>query len=127
MYTYNIVDVNRIVDGDTVDVTIDLGFSILYKTRVRLYGINTPEVRTKDLEEKKRGQAASQRLSDIIDEAEFSGYELILESTEKDKYGRYLGIIYIRKQEQQGVFFDIDVNQQLIKEGHAVPYYGGKR
>ena len=127
MYTYNIVDVNRIVDGDTVDVTIDLGFSILYKTRVRLYGINTPEVRTKDLEEKKRGLAASQRLSDIIDEAEFSGYELILESTEKDKYGRYLGIIYIRKQEQQGVFFDIDVNQQLIKEGHAVPYYGGKR
>lgn len=126
MYTYKIVDVNRIVDGDTVDVTIDLGFSILYKTRVRLYGINTPEVRTKDLEEKKRGQAASQRLSEIIDEAEFSGHELILESTEKDKYGRYLGIIYIRKQEQQDVV-DTNVNQQLIEEGHAVPYYGGKR
>ena len=126
MYTYKIVDVNRIVDGDTVDVTIDLGFSILYKTRVRLYGINTPEVRTKDLEEKKRGQAASQRLSEIIDEAEFSGHQLVLESTEKDKYGRYLGIIYILKQSPAQTDY-VNINKQLVTEGHAVPYYGGKR
>ena len=49
MYEYRIHEVNRVVDGDTIDVTIDLGFDILYKTRVRLYGINTPETRTKDL------------------------------------------------------------------------------
>ena len=52
MYEYRIHEVDRVVDGDTIDVTVDLGFDILYKTRVRLYGINTPETRTKDLEEK---------------------------------------------------------------------------
>lgn len=117
MYEYRIRTVDRIVDGDTIDVTLDLGFSIFHKTRVRLYGINTPEKRTRDLEEKKRGYAASERLSELLQEA-----TLILKTKEKGKYGRYLGIIYKVTQDKK-----VDINQQLVLEGHAVEYFGGKR
>jgi micrococcal nuclease len=122
MYEYRIKEVDRIVDGDTVDVTIDLGFDILYKARVRLYGINTPESRTKDLEEKRRGLAAKDRLTRIIYDAMEDGSDLLLHTKEKGKFGRYLGILIIQQPESQ-----ININQILVEEGHAVPYYGGKR
>ena len=126
MYEYKIKQIDRIVDGDTVDATIDLGFDVLYKTRVRLYGINTPETRTKDLEEKERGLAAKARLNEIINKAVHMGHHLILQTKEKGKFGRYLGILII---EDCRPDHDTrtDVNQMLVEEGHAEPYYGGKR
>ena len=129
MYEYKIKQIDRIVDGDTIDATIDLGFDVLYKTRVRLYGINTPEIRTKDLEEKARGQAAKQRLNEIINKAVHMGHHLILQSDEKDKYGRYLGTIIIVdcRPEHNTRSNWLYVNKMLVEEGHAVPYYGGKR
>ena len=126
MYEYKIKEINRIVDGDTVDATIDLGFDVLYKTRVRLYGINTPETRTRDLEEKAKGLAAKERLNEIINKAVHMGHHLILQTKEKGKFGRYLGVIII---EDCRPDHDTrtDVNQLLVEEGHAEPYYGGKR
>ena len=126
MYEYKIKEIDRIVDGDTVDATIDLGFDVLYKTRVRLYGINTPETRTKDLEEKARGLAAKERLNEIINKAVHMGHHLILQTKEKGKFGRYLGVLII---EDCRPDHDTrtDINQMLVEEGHAEPYYGGKR
>jgi micrococcal nuclease len=115
VYTYKIAKVNRVVDGDTIDITIDLGFSIHYDVRVRMYGINAPESRTRDLEEKKRGLAAKARLVQLLHDGELTI------KTSKDgtgKYGRLLGEIYSG---------DININQQLIEEGHGTPYFGGKR
>ena len=127
MYEYRIKSVDRIVDGDTIDVTLDLGFDIHHKTRVRLYGINTPEKRTRDLEEKKRGYAASERLTELLrseSTTDESRSDIILKTKEKGKYGRYLGVIY-RKRKDDEIRFNI--NQQLVIEGHAVEYFGGKR
>jgi len=118
MYEYRIKCVDRIVDGDTIDVTLDLGFDIHHKTRVRLWGINTPEKRTRDLEEKKRGYAASERLTELLS----GDVDIILKTKEKGKYGRYLGVIYIKDECGKK-----DINQQLVNEGHAVEYFGGKR
>jgi len=102
------------VDGDTLDVHIDLGYSVkLHKQRVRLIGIDTPESRTRDLEEKKLGLAAKERLKELC------GDKIILRSHGKGKYGRILGEIYT----EDGV----DICKTLIKEGHAVEYYGGKK
>ena len=114
MYQYK-VKLDRIIDGDTVDCYIDLGFDIQTKKRIRFAGINTPESRTRDLEEKKRGLAAKARLKEILKEGK---NKFILESQGVGKYGRCLAIIKIG---------DKDVNQQLIEEGHATPYFGGKR
>ena len=126
MYEYKIKEIDRIVDGDTVDATIDLGFDVLYKTRVRLYGINTPETRTRDLEEKAKGLAAKERLNEIINKAVHMRHHLILQTKEKGKFGRYLGVIII---EDCRPDHDTrtDINQLLVEEGHAEPYYGGKR
>ena len=114
MFTYE-AKVMRVVDGDTIDALIDLGFDIHKKIRIRMVGINTPESRTRDLEEKKRGLAAKARLKEILKE---NKNKFILESQGVGKYGRCLGIIKIG---------DTIVNQQLIIEGHAVEYFGGKR
>jgi len=114
MFTYE-AKVLRVVDGDTIDALIDLGFDIHKKVRIRMVGINTPESRTRDLEEKKRGLAAKARLKEILKE---NKNKFILESQGVGKYGRCLGIIKIN---------DTSVNQQLITEGHAVEYFGGKR
>ena len=114
MFTYE-AKVMRVVDGDTIDALIDLGFNIHKKIRIRMVGINTPESRTRDLEEKKRGLAAKARLKEILKE---NKNKFILESQGVGKYGRCLGIIRIG---------DTVVNQQLIIEGHAVEYFGGKR
>ena len=125
MYEYRIKTVDKVVDGDTVDVTIDLGFDILHKTRVRLYGINAPESRTRDLEEKKRGLDAKGRLVELIMSCFMEDHYLVLKTKEKGKFGRYLGILIRRVEE--GEETELDLNQQLVLEGHAVDYFGGKR
>lgn len=114
MYTYKISNIDRVVDGDTVDVTIDLGFKIHTKQRVRMYGINTPETRTRDKEEKKRGLASKERLIQLLDTPE----DIILISHGVGKFGRVLGELKIK---------DVSVNDTLVNEGHAVKYFGGSR
>ena len=113
MYRYR-VEVTRIVDGDTVDVDIDLGFGMTYKKqRVRLMGIDTPESRTRDLEEKFYGLQSKAFLTSLIEKAD----EIQLVSHEKGKFGRILGEL-----------FDPDsmvsINVQMIEAHHAVPYMG---
>jgi micrococcal nuclease len=105
--------VTRVVDGDTVDVDVDLGFDVwLKKQRVRLAGIDTPESRTRNLEEKKLGLAAKERLKELC------AGEIKLESQGKGKYGRILGRLFAD---------DVDICATLISEGHAVEYWGGKK
>jgi micrococcal nuclease len=113
MYEYNCT-VTRVVDGDTIDVILDLGFSILHKCRVRLYGIDTPESRTRDKDEKARGKLAAKYLEDCIN----YGTEIILRSKLKDskgKYGRVLGEIIVD---------NININQSMIEKYLAVRYTG---
>jgi len=107
-------ELDRIVDGDTLDCILDLGFDVkLHKQRVRLHGIDTPESRTRDLAEKKLGLAAKKRLGELC-KGKFR-----VKSLGKGKYGRILGIPYTEDGE--------DICQILIKEGHAVEYTGGKK
>ena len=126
MYEYNAL-VDRVVDGDTIDVTIDLGFKVWKKMRVRMEGINTPESRTRDLEEKKRGLAAKDRLKSIL---EFNNNNCVLKVSGVGKYGRALATVLVESLSplngEDGITL-IDVNKQLIEEGHAVEYWGGKR
>ena len=114
MYKYR-VDVTRVVDGDTVDVDIDLGFGMTYKKqRVRLYGIDTPESRTRDLVEKKYGKAAKKFLQEKIESAEV----VTLYSHDKGKFGRILGELFIDGSS------DLSLNQLMINNYHAVAYHG---
>ena len=113
MYEYN-CQVNRVVDGDTIDVTLDLGFSILHKCRVRLYGIDTPESRTRNKDEKVRGKLAAKYLEDAIN----NGTKVVLRSKIKDskgKYGRVLGEVVVD---------DININVSMIENYLAVAYHG---
>ena len=107
-------EIERVVDGDTVDVTLDLGFDVkLHKQRVRLHGIDTPESRTRNLAEKKLGLAAKERLKELC-VGRFK-----VKSLGKGKYGRILGIPYTEDGQE--------ICQMLIDEGHAVEYFGGKK
>ena len=108
----------RVVDGDTCDAMIDLGFDTHRKIRIRFHGINTPESRTRDLEEKKRGKAATARLKEILDAEDGS---FVVQSLGVGKYGRCLGVLFT---ESLG---ETSVQQTLIDEGHGVEYFGGKR
>ena len=111
-YRYN-VEVTRIVDGDTVDVDIDLGFGMVYKKqRVRMMGIDTPESRTRDLEEKFYGKASKAHLTKILE-----NQKVQLQSHDKGKFGRILGELFVGDSA-------FSVNQQMIDEYHAVPYFG---
>ena len=122
MYEYKI-KLDRVVDGDTVDAFIDLGFDVSIKKRIRFMGINTPESRTRDLEEKARGLAAKDRVKQLLEGADV----IQLESHGVGKYGRCLGELSIDVVDgKQGLTLQ-SVNQLLIKEGHAVEYHGGKR
>ena len=106
--------VERVVDGDTVDVTLDLGFDVkLHKQRVRLAQIDTPESRTRDLAEKKLGLAAKERLKELCVGS------ISIKSFGKGKYDRILGIPYTEDGE--------DICQILIDEGHAIVYDGRKK
>ena len=112
MYRYK-VNVTRIVDGDTVDVDIDLGFGMVYKKqRVRMMGIDTPESRTRDLEEKYYGKLSKAHLVSILEEGDIE-----LQSHDKGKFGRILGELFVGDT-------NYSVNQQMIDEYHAVPYMG---
>ena len=117
MYRYK-AKVTRIVDGDTLDVIIDLGFSISIKERLRLYGVNTPETRTRDKEEKKKGLAAKEFVRERVEDSEVQ-----IQTYKKGKFGRALCVIYYNNALKD----DINLNQELINEGHAVSYYGGRR
>ena len=122
MYTYK-AKLLRVVDGDTCDAQIDLGFDVSIKKRIRFAGINAPESRTRDLKEKARGLAAKDRVKAILAE----NPSFTLESTEIGKYGRVLGKIHINVLDGVEGLTQICLNEQLIKEGHAVEYWGGKR
>tara|TARA_R100000951_G_scaffold20028_1_gene16870 strand:+ start:555 stop:935 length:381 start_codon:yes stop_codon:yes gene_type:complete len=112
-FVYN-ATLDRIIDGDTFDCILDLGFDVkLHKQRVRLSGIDTPESRTRDLAEKKLGLAAKARLGELC-HGNFK-----VKSLGKGKYGRILGIPYTEDGK--------DICQMLIDEGHAVEYHGGKK
>ena len=123
MYTYN-ATVVKIVDGDTIDAEIDLGFDIKIKKRIRLSGINAPESRTRNLAEKKMGLASKARLKEML---EGSANEFELESQDIGKYGRGLGKLHISKLSGRETITKVCVNDQLIEEGYAVEYDGGKR
>ena len=119
MHTYN-AELARVVDGDTVDARIDLGFNVWIKRRIRLYGINTPETRTRDKAEKKLGLAAKKRLQDILVN---NKRKFVLKSHGDGKYGRCLGEMFLTSDEVS----EVSINKMLVQEGHAVEYFGGKR
>ena len=123
MYNYNATCV-KVVDGDTIDADIDLGFGVKIKKRIRLAGINAPESRTRNLVEKKLGLAAKERLKEMMEGAA-NCFEL--ESQELGKYGRVLGRLHINKLAGKDTLTQVCVNDCLVKEGHAVEYNGGKR
>jgi micrococcal nuclease len=116
MYQYYVKKVENIVDGDTIDVVIDLGFDILFSSRVRLAGIDTPESRTKDLAEKALGLEAKEYLKKALKDA-----KAVVIKTEKmdssEKYGRILGWVYVDGN-------TISLNDMMINDGYAWGYLG---
>jgi micrococcal nuclease len=111
MYQYKIKKINRVIDGDTVDLDIDLGFGITIKQRVRLKGINAAETRTLNSEEKDKGLAAKEWLKkELSREGEW-----VIETIKEDKYGRMLGTLYF-------VGDPVTVNERMLNEGIAQPY-----
>ena len=116
MYEYKVTKVDRVVDGDTVDLILDVGFGLFKKERVRIAGIDTPESRTRDLKEKQYGLAAKIFLTGLLENCDD-----LIGRTEKDgKYGRMLG--WLRCNDK-----DMDINQTMIDEGYAWAYDGGKK
>ena len=113
----------RVVDGDTIDALIDVGFDIWVKKRIRYSGIDTWESRTRDLEEKKKGLAAKSRNKELLEKVSSKSGYFRLKSYGVGKYGRVLGEIFI--QDKDGKQYNI--NETLINEGHAYVYDGGKK
>ena len=123
-WNYKVQKVDRVVDGDTIDVTIDLGFKLTIRQRVRVAGVDTPEKRTRDPIEKKLGIDATYWLEDRLDDAVNDGFDLTIR-TELDKgatgkYGRLLGWIYVGTEVRS-------LNEQMIEEGYAWEYDGGTK
>ena len=111
MYQYKVKKINRIIDGDTVDLDIDLGFGVTLSHRVRLKDINAAETKTLDLEEKAKGVAAKEWLKkELSREGEW-----VIETVKEDKYGRILGTLYL-------VGDPVTVNERMLNEGVAGPY-----
>ena len=113
----------RVVDGDTIDALIDVGFDIWVKKRIRYNGIDTWESRTRDLEEKAKGLEAKARNKELLMEISSKSGYFRLKSFGVGKYGRVLGEIYIQDVNKN----TICINNQLINEGHAYIYEGGKK
>ena len=116
MYEYRVKQVLRVVDGDTIDVDIDLGFDISFTSRVRLAGIDTPESRTTDKKEKDLGLEVKQRLKELLSKSS----SLVIKTEKPDsteKYGRILGWLYIDGAEKS-------INEGLIADGYAWGYMG---
>ena len=120
MYEYK-VKVLKVVDGDTVDVDIDLGFKVwLRNERVRLHGIDTPESRTRDLEEKKYGLAAKNFLKTALKNG-----TVVMKVHDRGKFGRILGELFVKDNEGHPVFENqISINEHMIINKHAVAYHG---
>ena len=122
-YNFRVVKINRVVDGDTIDVTLDLGFSLTKKERVRIAGVDTPEKRTRNLEEKELGIDATNWLKDKIKDTLTGDDELTIRTElvgGVGKYGRLLGWLYVGDD-------DYSLNEQMITEGYAWPYDGGTK
>ena len=113
----------RVVDGDTIDALIDVGFDIWIKKRIRYSGIDTWESRTRDLDEKKKGLAAKARNKELLKEISSKSGYFRLKSHGVGKYGRVLGEIFIEDAEGK----QWNINETLIKEGHAYVYDGGTK
>ena len=122
-YNFRVVEIDRVVDGDTIDVTIDLGFDLFKKERVRVAGVDTPEKRTKDLEEKELGIEATNWLKEKLDGAITGDDDLVIRTElvgGMGKYGRLLGWLYIGDSE-------LSLNEIMIEEGYAWAYDGGTK
>ena len=122
-YNFRVIKINRVVDGDTIDVTIDLGFDLYKKERVRVAGVDTPEKRTRDLEEKALGLDATAWLKEKLESAVKGDDDLIIRTELKGgvgKYGRLLGWLYIGDS-------TISLNEQMIVAGYAWEYDGGTK
>jgi len=118
-----VVEINRVLDGDTIDVTIDLGFDLYKKERVRVAGVDTPEKRTRDLEEKALGYDATNWLKEKLEGAVAGDDDLVIRTElvgGVGKYGRLLGWLYIGDG-------DLSLNEQMITEGYAWSYDGGTK
>ena len=113
----------KVVDGDTIDALIDVGFDIWVKKRIRYKGIDTWESRTRDLDEKKKGLAAKARNKELLEKVSNKSGYFRIKSYGTGKYGRVLADIYIQDSDYNHIW----VNKQLITEGHAYVYEGGKK
>lgn len=121
MYTYRIKKINSVTDGDTIDCDIDLGFDISLNQKIRLAGIDTPESKTKDLNEKKYGLEAKEYLKSKL--SEYKG-QLIIRTEKPDsteKYGRIVGWLYL------GDEIKTSLNELMVSEGYAWSYLGDKK
>ena len=122
-YNFRVTEIVKVLDGDTIDVIIDLGFDLYKKERVRIAGVDTPEKRTRDLEEMALGQDATDWMNEHLDGA-ISGEDDLVIRTELDggvgKYGRLLGWLYIGDEL-------VSLNEQMIEEGYAWSYDGGTK
>ena len=137
MFEYN-ATVTKVVDGDTIDAMVDLGFNTWKKVRIRMHGINAPESRTRDLEEKKKGLLAKARNKELLEQGVFK-----LRSFGTGKYGRVLGEVFVspdfvgehiteciaNPENKIDLSSDgwVSVNDILMEEGHAYEYDGGKK
>ena len=119
MYTYRVKSINRIIDGDTIDVTIDLGFSININQRIRVAGIDSPEKRTRNIAEKALGLDATEWMTKHLENAS----DLIIKTAVEGsmgKYGRVLGWLFVGNSE-------VSLNEKMIAEGFAWKYEGGTK
>ena len=122
-YNFRVTEIVKVLDGDTIDVLIDLGFDLYKKERVRIAGVDTPEKRTRDLEEKELGIHATNWMKDKLTETIKGDEELTIRTELKGgvgKYGRLLGWLYINEDA-------LSLNEQMITEGYAWEYDGGTK
>ena len=122
-YNFRVTEIVKVLDGDTIDVLIDLGFDLFKKERVRIAGVDTPEKRTRDLEEKALGIDATNWMKEKLEDTIKGDEELTIRTELKGgvgKYGRLLGWLYIGDA-------DVSLNEQMITEGYAWEYDGGTK
>ena len=122
-YNFRVTKIKKVLDGDTIDVVIDLGFDLAKTERVRIAGVDTPEKRTRNLEEKALGLDATNWLKEKLNQT-IKGEDELVVRTELvggvGKYGRLLGWLYVGDS-------DVSLNEQMIEEGYAWPYDGGTK
>ena len=122
-YNFRVTEIVKVVDGDTIDVLIDLGFDLYKKERVRIAGVDTPEKRTRDLEEKALGLDATYWMKKQLEDTIAGDEELIIRTELKGgtgKYGTLLGWLYVGDD-------TVSLNEQMITEGYAWSYDGGTK